>query len=436
MKKDQIVTWKLPMIVKILLAFVIGGVFGVFVSVIEDRWQIPLKSSIHTWISPFGAAFIQMLKMIVVPVVGVTLVQGASRLPPSKLGRIGLKLLFLYFATSIFASMVGIAFAYLVSPGKENSGMWRNLATKYSAEPLPIPSGPSSRLTDFIHSMFDNPFHALSEANFLGIIVFSILFGFALSAVEETPECKENVALAKGVLGLKAVLDVVGRALNKMVNWIMGYAPYGVFFLTLVNFSMYGLPLIGSYLRIVVGIISGIFFVLFVVYPLFILLSGRGNIIHFFKSIKAPLITSFVTRSSAAALPVSLETAVESLKIDRKIASFALPLGASLNMDGVCIHLPMFAILAANIFDISLNGTALFSLMVSTVVAAVGTGAIPGGSLMLLFIVLRGLGLAEEQVSLVISLAMGINPILDMFETMNNVAGDLMCAYILEKNNV
>ena len=145
------------------------------------------------------------------------------------------------------------------------------------------------------------------------------------------------------------------------------------------------------------------------------------------------MLTAFVTRSSAAALPVSMNTAVNKLDISEEIASFSLPMGATINMDGVCVHLPMFAILAANIFDISMGSSELFVLTISTVLAAIGTGGVPGGSLMLLFIVLGSLGLSDQNTAIIISLALGVNPILDMFETMNNVTGDLMCTYLVDQ---
>lgn len=115
--------------------------------------------------------------------------------------------------------------------------------------------------------------------------------------------------------------------------------------------------------------------------------------------------------------------------VKNELASFSLPLGATINMDGVCVHLPMFAVLAANMFGIELTFASLLTMVVTTVLASVGAGGVPGGSLMLLFIILENAGLGAEQVSVVVALALGINPILDMFETANNVTGDLVCTY-------
>jgi len=122
------------------------------------------------------------------------------------------------------------------------------------------------------------------------------------------------------------------------------------------------------------------------------------------------------------------------LKVREEVAGFSLPLGATINMDGVCVHLPMFAVLAANLFGFELTAGSLFLLVVTTVLAAIGAGGIPGGSLMLMFIILDNLGLSAEQVAMVVALALGINPILDMFETMNNVTGDLVCTWVVAEN--
>jgi len=121
----------------------------------------------------------------------------------------------------------------------------------------------------------------------------------------------------------------------------------------------------------------------------------------------------------------------EQLNVRVDLTSFALPLGATINMDGVCVHLPMFAVLAANLFGVQLTATSLIILVITTVLASIGAGGVPGGSLMLLFIILEAIGLNSGQVAVIVALATGINPILDMFETANNVTGDMVCTYVV-----
>ena len=147
---------------------------------------------------------------------------------------------------------------------------------------------------------------------------------------------------------------------------------------------------------------------------------------------REPLLTAFGTRSSAATLPVSFRAA-DALGVDRSLSSFSLPVGATVNMDGVCVHLPVFVMLAANMFGRSLGAVDLAMLCVSIVFASIGAGGIPGGSVFLLFMVLENMGLPPDQVAVVVALCLGINPVLDMFETACNVAGDNVCTYIVHR---
>lgn len=209
-----------------------------------------------------------------------------------------------------------------------------------------------------------------------------------------------------------------------MIDWIMEYFPIGVFALSAVNFAQYGVELFGPYLRIAGCVIVGVILMLLVIYPLMVLIACRENPFRLLRAIREPVLTAFLTRSSAAALPVSMRVAQEDLRIRSELSGFALPLGATINMDGVCIHLPVFAILAANLFDIPLGLGEIMVLILSVVFASIGTGGIPGGSIFLLFMVLENMGLAPEQTAMVVALAIGINPLLDMFETACNVAGD------------
>jgi len=186
---------------------------------------------------------------------------------------------------------------------------------------------------------------------------------------------------------------------------------------------------VGPYVRVTLGVVLGIIVMVFGVYPVLLWVVTRHNPLSVLRQIKEPMIMAFITRSSAATLPVSIRTAQEQLKIRNELASFSLPLGATINMDGVCVHLPMFAVLAANMFDIKLTLGSLVLLVMTTVLSSIGAGGVPSGSLMLLFIILETMGLSGEKVAIIIALALGINPILDMFETMNNVTGDLICSY-------
>ncbi len=402
----------------ILGAFVLGLGVGIIL------WQTGINISGYvTWVSPFGQILVAMLKMIVIPVIFLSLISGAASLPTKEFGKIGIKVIVWYFLTSLFAAVVGSFLAVAFNPGSGTShAEWEALMQAENSGATPAAGG---SLADVFLSMFQNPFHALANGNFLAIIVFSIAFGIGLKIISE----REDGKLREGVSLFLNILETCKETVFKMVDWILAYSPIGVFCLTSVNFAQYGSSLFGPYVMLTVGVVLGVLGMMFVVYPLMVVLATRKNPFAVLAKIKEPILTSFVTRSSAAALPVSLKTAHDELKIKDTLASFALPLGSTVNMDGVCVHLPMFAVLAANMFGAQLSFTALFVLVITTVLASVGAGGVPGGSLMLLFIILQNMNLGTGQIALIVGLALGINPILDMFETMNNVTGDLVCTY-------
>ena len=402
----------------ILGAFVLGLGVGIIL------WQTGININGYvTWVSPFGQILVAMLKMIVIPVIFLSLISGAASLPTKEFGKIGIKVIVWYFLTSLFAAVVGSFLAVAFNPGSGTShAEWEALMQSENSGAAPAAGG---SLADVFLSMFQNPFHALANGNFLAIIVFSIAFGIGLKIISE----REDGKLREGVSLLLNILETCKETVFKMVDWILAYSPIGVFCLTSVNFAQYGSSLFGPYVMLTVGVVLGVLGMMFVVYPLMVVLATRKNPFAVLAKIKEPILTSFVTRSSAAALPVSLKTAHDELKIKDTLASFALPLGSTVNMDGVCVHLPMFAVLAANMFGAQLSFTALFVLVITTVLASVGAGGVPGGSLMLLFIILQNMNLGTGQIALIVGLALGINPILDMFDTMNNVTGDLVCTY-------
>ncbi len=402
----------------IFIAFIIGLVVGIVL------WQTGVDVGGYvTWVSPFGNILVSMLKMIVIPVIFLSLISGAASLPTKEFGKIGVKVVIWYFVTSLFAAIVGSFLALAFNPGSGTShSEWASLMSMGSAEIAPASAG---SLADVFLDMFQNPFKALAQGNFLAIIVFAIAFGIALKIISE----KNDAKLQEGAKLFLNIVETCKETVFKMVDWILAYSPIGVFCLTSVNFAQYGSKLFGPYIMLTLGVVIGIIAMVFIVYPIMIAVSTRKNPIKIMMQIREPMLTAFVTRSSAASLPVSLRTAKENLHISDNLSSFALPLGSTVNMDGVCVHLPMFAVLAANIFGADIGFTALLVLVITTVLASVGAGGVPGGSLMLLFIILQNMNLDPGQIAIIVGLALGINPILDMFETMNNVAGDLVCTY-------
>jgi len=424
----KVVQWyiRTSLMARILGGFVLGTAAGIAL------WAAggDVAATVAPWVSPFGAVFVNMLKMIVIPVVFATLIVGAASLPLKRFGRIGARVVLWYLATSLLAAIIGVVLALALDPGAGvDLAGWEKLAGTLGDRPdeLAASGAAGAGLVDIFLGMFANPFEALARGDFLPMIVFAILFGLGVRVCLEALEGEAAARFERLVELVEAVRDVLFR----IVDWILEYAPIGVLALTTVNFGLYGPSIFGPYVKVVVGVIAAIAIVVLVGYAGLIAAVTRVNPYPVLGRMREAMLTAFVTRSSAATLPVSLQVAERDLGVREEVAAFSLPLGATINMDGVCVHLPMFAVLAANLFGFELGIGSLFFLVVTTVLAAIGAGGVPGGSLMLLFLILDGLGLSADQVAVVVALALGVNPILDMFETANNVTGDLVCTWVV-----
>ena len=418
----------IPLPYRVGVAFLLGVAFGLSLWYYDMANGSNLGERVATYISPFGAVLVRMLKMVVIPIVFFSLIVGSSGLSPKKLGRVGAKVLLWYMLTSFIAAMIGVGIAMFVHPGQGVAVDVEKLGSSMGEGGPSIT--PPSGLTDLILKMFTNPFEALVNGEFLPIIVFALLFGLAARVLLDHTQNETERRQIQMALDFASGANSV---MFKIVSWILEYFPIGVFSLAVVNFGLYGPTIIGPYLKAVLGVISGIAIMIFIVYSILLSIVLKENPIDFFKRAKEVMITSFFTRSSAATLPVTIKTAIESFKIKRELAEFSLPVGATINMNGVCIHLPMWAVFAADVFGIDLTVSSLAIVIITTVLSAIGAGGVPGGSLMLLFIVLGTLGLEPSQIAIIVALALGVNPLIDMFETMNNVTGDLCCTYIVAR---
>jgi len=438
MKKLLHLYFQTSLVLRILAGFAAGSLVGIAFWGLSQATGDGTPSStlaerIIPYVMPFGQVFVQMLKMVVVPIIFFSLVVGASSLPIRRFGHIGVRVIAWYLVTSLFAAVLGTGLALAVNPGSGTDlSAWQKLVQIKQAEAGSVAGSVPTQGTfsQILLNLFRNPFEALAAGNFLPIIVFAILFGLAIRMLIESgdPERAKRLAM------LGDLLEAAQETMFKIVDWILEYSPIGVFALTIVNFGLYGPSIVGPYVSVTLGIVVGILAMIFLVYSTLLwVVTGRSPL-QTLKQIREPMIMAFITRSSAATLPVSVKTAEDRLRIHNELASFSLPLGATINMDGVCVHLPMFAILAANMFGIELTLGSLVVLIITTVLASIGAGGVPGGSLMLLFIILENLGLTPDQTAQVVALALGINPILDMFETMNNVTGDLVCTYAVATN--
>ena len=429
MKKIFAWYFRTPLVVLNIAAFVLGCIGGLLVWKLGASGYSAASDGIISVLQPFGNVLIFMLKMIVVPIILCSLVCGAASLPFHQFGRMGVSVIIWYLATSLYAAVFGCFTALVCNPKLENvSALTGSMMAQ--AHSMQTEAMGDSPLLKLIYGLFMNPFQALAEGRFLPVIVFSILLGLAARAMlDSTTDSNTRDAIAAVLRGFEGIQQIIFR----IVDWVMRYFPIGIFALTLTCFGSYGVVLLSSYFQIALSVIVGILLMILGCYPLFIFLICRENPYPILWKLREPILTAFVTRSSAAALPVSLRTAHEKMHVRKELAGFTLSLGATVNMDGVCLHLPVFAVLAANLFGFSLEPSQIFLLVISVVFASVGAGGVPGGSIFLLFMVLDCLHLTPEQSATIVALALGINPLLDMFETACNVAGDNVGTYIISK---
>jgi Na+/H+-dicarboxylate symporter len=410
---------RFPLVWRILAGFLLGIALGLAAS----RFAPESLPRLLAVVSPFGAVLVSMLKMVVYPIIFFSLVLGAASMPLRSSGRIGGTVIAWYFATSLFATVFGVAMAFALNPSMTAAA---ETADRYMDGVRAMAGNSAGGFGGFLSGLFQNPFASLAEGRFLPIIVFAILFGLAARSLLDAGKHRASVE------AMLQACDGIQHAAFKLIDWVMAYFPFGVFALTFCNFAENGTLLFGPYVRIVFCVLAGVSAMVLVVYPAAAGLLCRENPYRLLARLRQPLLTAFVTRSSAATLPVSFR-AMDALGVPRTLSSFSLPLGATVNMDGVCVHLPVFVILAANMFGLHLSAGQLAVLVASVMFASVGAGGIPGGSVFLLFMVLENLGLAADQVAVVVALALGINPVLDMFETCCNVAGDNVCTYIVAR---
>jgi Na+/H+-dicarboxylate symporter len=353
-------------------------------------------------LAPIGALFLNAIKMLIVPLVFVSLVAGITAMSDSaKLGRISVKTIAIYLVTTAFAVSIGLLFGALFTPGE---GM--NMVASGAQEAKQAPS-----LVQILVGLVpSNPVAAFAEGNILQIIVFAIALGVSMNLIGE-----------KAAPAVK-LFDSLAEVFYKLTDLVMRCAPIGVFALIAGVVASHGievlLPLAG-----VIGVIylASITHML-LIYGGLLAVLARLSPLRFFKGAAPALAVAFSTSSSAGTLPVSIECARKNLGVSQGVAGFVLPVGATINMDGTAIYQGVLALFIAQAFGVDLNAGQYLMIILTATLASVGTAGVPGAGLIMLGLVLTSVGLPLEGVALIA----GIDRILDMARTTVNVAGDLM----------
>lgn len=420
---------KIPLHWLILIGMAAGILFGLL-AVVADWHQFTTD-----WIKPWGTIFIRLLKLIAVPLIIVSLINGISNLNDvSKLSRIGLKTIGLYLLTTVIAISVGLAVVNIIQPGKllpeEKS---QEFQQKYAASAAQtdlneVDSGPLQFIIDVVP---DNIFRATTEnTSMLQVIFFAIIFGISMILIP-----------AEKTRPVKAFFESMNEIVLQMIHLIMWIAPYGVFALIAsITVEVAGdniadtAALFGSLGLYALSVILGLLFLVFVVYPILISLLTVIGFKQFIKGLAPAQLLAFSTSSSAATLPMTMQCCEENLGVKKEVSSFVLPLGATINMDGTSLYQAVAAVFLAQIYGMDLSLMQQLTIILTATMASIGSAAVPGAGMIMLVIVLGAVGIPTEGIALIFA----VDRPLDMLRTVVNITGDssIACAVAHTENKL
>lgn len=374
------------------------------------------------WIKPWGTIFINALKLIAIPLIIFSLIDGISNLTDvSKLSRIGGRTIAFYLATTVVAVTIGLVLVNVIKPGKFLTPEKREELGKAYASDIDSritsahdvkDSGPLQILVDIVP---ENVFGAMSNnSNMLQIIFFAMLFGVAMI-----------LAKPDKIRPVKSFFDGTNEVILKIVDLIMRFAPVGVFaLLASLNIDIQLMKALGVYS---LSVVLGLALMVFITYPLILKVFTKMPYLRFVKGILPAQVLAFSTSSSAATLPVTLDCAEKNLGISEEVASFVLPLGATINMDGTSIHQGVSAVFIAQAFGLDLSLGQQLTILMTAVLSSIGAAAVPGAGIIMLIIVLEAVGLDPSGLALILA----VDRPLDMLRTVVNVTGDSTVASVI-----
>ncbi|MGO3406629.1 dicarboxylate/amino acid:cation symporter [Marinomonas sp.] len=390
---------KMPLWQKIFIGMGLGVLAGVFLGPDAE------------FLKPIGTLFVNAIKMLIVPLIFCSLVVGVTSMEDSrKMGRIGAKSVVLYLGTTAIAITIGLVFGSVFAPG-----VGLNMVANETS--VVVKEAPTLVQT-FLNLIPKNPVNALAAGNILQIIVFALGLGIALNL------CGEKAKPAV------AVFESLAEAMYKLTELVMKLAPYGVFGLMAWVSGKYGIEVLLPLIKVIAVVYLGCIVHVLVVYAGLIGTIGRLNPVRYLKALLNPAAVAFTTTSSSGTLPATIKASREELGVSKGVASFVLPLGATINMDGTALYQGVCALFIAQAFGIDLDMADYLLIIMTSTLASIGTAGVPGAGLIMLSLVLTTVGLPIEGLAIVA----GIDRILDMARTSVNVCGDLMVSALVGKS--
>ncbi|WP_337521487.1 dicarboxylate/amino acid:cation symporter [Dialister invisus] len=393
---------KLNLSVQIFASLVLSVVVGL---VLGDGAIGPVK----TWVAPVGTMFINLIKMMIVPVVLCSLVVGMTSMGDlKKLGRIGMKTVGFYMVTTAIAIVIGFAVASVVQPG---------IGMALPGEAAPKVKEAPTIMQVFVNMIPTNPIASMAKADILPVIIFSLFLGAGIISV--------GGSRSKLLINL---FDAGAEVCYKIIAMIMRLAPIGVFCLLLPVVVQNGPKVLLPLLSVIIAMAVGCTIHAVCVYSSVAAVVGHMSPVRFFRGMAEAMVIAFTTCSSAGTLPVNMKNTEEKLGVKRDIVSFVLPLGATINMDGTALYMGVCSLFIANVFGVHLTMDQMMMIVLTGTLASIGTAGVPGAGLIMLAMVLQSVGLPLEGLALVA----GIDRVLDMFRTTLNITGDAAVAVAID----
>ncbi len=419
---------KLELHWQILIGMVVGILFGLGMTTIDGGAKFILN-----WINPIGTIFVKLLKLIAVPLIIASLVKGISDLKDiSKFKNIGLKTIAIYIGTTVIAITIGLLLVNIVKPGEgisedtitkltetyANSG---GVQDKLSEASKQRNTGPLQFLEDMVP---DNAIKALGDnTSMLQVIFFTIFLGISMLLIGE-----------KRAKPLKDFFDSLNEVVLKMVDLIMLFAPYAVFaLLANVVVSSNDPDLLLALLKYALTVVGGLLLMV-IFYMILISIFTKKNPFWFLKQLSPAQLLAFSTSSSAATLPVTMERVEEHIGVDKEVSSFVLPVGATINMDGTSLYQAVAAVFIAQALGFDLTFTGQLTIILTALLASIGSAAVPGAGMVMLVIVLESVNFPADKLAIGLALIFAVDRPLDMCRTVINVTGDATVASLVAKS--
>jgi Na+/H+-dicarboxylate symporter len=378
------------------------------------------EQTLATVIKPIGDLFIRLLSFLAIPLVIATLIVGAASLDDfKKLGRIGLKTFSLYIITTMIAITLGIVIANVISPGTriDPSSKERLMASFQEETAEKAMEYVDVDVIDFFVEIVPrNPFKAISNGDMLQIVFIAVIFGITLTMIEKR---KRETVLN--------FFDGVSDTMIKMVDIFMLIAPYGVFALIAATIADFGFEILTTLIWYILAVVLGLLIHTYLVYSIMLKSLGKTSLKTFFLGIRNAQAIAFSTSSSAATLPVTLDCVENKIGVDKEIAGFVLPLGATINMDGTALYQGVAAVFIAQVYGFDLSLVQQMTIVITAVLASIGTAPVPGVGIIMLVMILNAVHIPPQGIALII----GVDRILDMLRTITNITGDAAVSVVV-----